>query len=476
MSYISPEFAFLAVLFFPLYWALSRWHRWQQLLLLLSSYGLYASWSWSMACLLALYSLALWLLGMGLQTAAQAYRKHLLTVGLVAVTVFLVAAKYFNYLTELLAPLMGWLGWVHAPLQAQWAVPVGVSFFTFQAVTYLVSVYRGHLLAQSLPRVMLYLSFWPTLFAGPIFRAESFFAQLAPASWTGQPLQGARAIYLILLGLAQKLVLASWLATQFVDPVFKYPDSQAGLSVLCGVVAYTLQILFDFAGYTSVVTGLALLLGFTLPENFRQPYLALNMREFWQRWHISLSSFITHYIYVPLGGNQKGFVRTQINVIVAMLISGLWHGAATAFVVWGLLHALAIVWLNVREKYRMPALPPSWAHVLTFLFVVMTWVFFRCASGGGDAGDALQVFRSLWQGGGATWWIPVPQIMPVLGLLFLTIAIFPLSRHAQALEGWVCQQLTSLPFWAVTGCMVMSVWGSIALGPSGVPSFIYYQF
>jgi hypothetical protein len=184
------------------------------------------------------------------------------------------------------------------------------------------------------------------LFAGPIWRAEHFFAQTdrqRPARRVGSPRQGWLALYLIVLGLVQKVVLASWLSAQVVDPVYKSPDQFASVSLGAAMLGYSLQIFLDFAGYTLIVTGLALLLGYRLPVNFRQPYLARNLSDFWTRWHVSLSSFIRDYIYIHLGGNLLGWGRTQLNVLSGMLISGLWHGANWTFVVWGLLHGLGVV-------------------------------------------------------------------------------------------------------------------------------------
>jgi alginate O-acetyltransferase complex protein AlgI len=201
-----------------------------------------------------------------------------------------------------------------------------------------------------------------------------------PARRVGSPRQGWLALYLIALGLVQKVVLASWLSAQVVDPVYKFPDQYASVSLAAAMLGYSMQIFLDFAGYTLIVTGLALLLGYRLPVNFRQPYLARNLSDFWTRWHVSLSSFIRDYIYIPLGGNRLGWGRTQLNVLSGMLISGLWHGANWTFVVWGLLHGLGVVVQNMAKRWGMPAWPRWAAQILTFVFVSVAWVFFRADS------------------------------------------------------------------------------------------------
>jgi len=219
--------------------------------------------------------------------------------------------------------------------------------------------------------------------AHPVCRSDPagrvLFAQ-EDSDQPGQPQQVGRALYWIGLGLFQKMVLASWLAEKVVDPVFKWPEQFAGGAVAAAMLGYSLQIFLDFGGYTLIVSGLALLLGYTLPVNFRQPYLALNVQDFWTRWHVSLSSFIRDYIYIPLGGNRDGWGRTQVNVVLGMLISGLWHGASWTFVVWGLLHGLAVVAYNLGKACGLKPWPRGLAMVGTFVFVTLAWVFFRADS------------------------------------------------------------------------------------------------
>jgi alginate O-acetyltransferase complex protein AlgI len=473
MSFVSPEFALLALVFFPLYWALAAWPRWQQRFLTLSGCALYATWAPMFALVLLAYSLCIWGLGRWIAAPPQdanpsAQQQRLaLSVGLVLCVLFLGLVKYYEFVRDSLAALLP-LGSGLPTLDL--VAPVGVSFFTFQAITYLVSLKGEATYSRTPGEVLLFLGFWPTLFAGPILRATDFFAQL-DAGRTGRPRQPWRALYLILLGVTQKMVLASWLAQTFVDAVFGYPQQHSAPEVLAAMLGYTLQILLDFGGYTLIVTGLGLLLGFELPANFRQPYLARNLPAFWQRWHISLSSFIRDYIYIPLGGSRLGWGRTQCNVVLAMLISGAWHGANWTFLLWGLLHGLGVLAFNLGQRLGLRPLPAWLAHSLTFGFVMLAWLFFRAQSWE----QALGLLAQLSQLGQFSTWRVAPDL-PWLRLLALTVLVLSLSRHALSLERWAVQSLQALRPARAAALLGLWLWAVIALGPEGVPSFIYYRF
>jgi D-alanyl-lipoteichoic acid acyltransferase DltB (MBOAT superfamily) len=378
---------------------------------------------------------------------------------------------YFKYAEFLRASVMAVLnGLGFHPALPVWDVvaPVGISFLTFQAITYLVMVAREPSRVRPLPQVLLFLCFWPTLFAGPILRAERFFAQL-DSGVPGRPREALVALYLMVLGAAQKLVLATWLADTWVDPVFKAPEQYGGLALIAAMVGYTLQIMLDFGGYTLIVTGLALLLGFELPVNFRQPYLARNLQDFWTRWHVSLSSFIRDYIYIPMGGNRLGFARTQANVLFGMVLSGVWHGPNWTFVVWGLLHGLGVVVVNLYKRAQGPVMPAWFSQTLTLLFVAVAWVFFRAES----LEAACSMLFGVVANAHAFWQVP-PGAM--LTLLILVTVFLSLSRHAQALQARVVTRLQASPVWAVGAVLSLCIFGVMALGPSGVPGFIYYRF
>jgi D-alanyl-lipoteichoic acid acyltransferase DltB (MBOAT superfamily) len=218
-----------------------------------------------------------------------------------------------------------------------------------------------------------------------------------------------------------------------------------------------------------IVTGLARLLGYVLPLNFRQPYLARNLQDFWTRWHISLSSFIRDYIYIPMGGNQRGFARTQWHVLAGMLISGVWHGPSWTFVIWGALHGLGVVTFNIYKRAQCPQWPTFWAQALTFMFVTLAWVFFRADTGAG----ALTLLQGLMHNPLGFW----PEDLSRFATLFaFTVLYFLLCSHAKWWESRVVGWMASVPAAEVTFMLMVLCYGLIAWGPSGVPGFIYYRF
>ncbi len=470
MSFVSPEFALLCLLFLPIYWFLAEYPRAQRGLLIASAYGLYATWVPVFALVLGAYSTIVWGLGRWIERTGPA--RLPLVLGLWLAGSFLFFFKYYEFVRETFQVLLQCTGFVSLLPVLDGVTPVGVSFFTFQAVSYLVMVGRAPASARSWPDVLLFLSFWPTLFAGPIWRSEHFFAQTDeqnPARRVGRPRQAWLALYLITLGLVQKVVLASWLSAQVVDPVYKSPDHYASASLAAAMLGYSFQIFLDFAGYTLIVTGLALLLGYRLPVNFRQPYLARNLSDFWTRWHVSLSSFIRDYIYIPMGGNRLGWGRTQLNVLSGMLISGLWHGANWTFVVWGLLHGFGVVVLNTAKRLGMPVWPRWAAQILTFVFVSVAWVFFRAES----VPQALHMLQGLWNSPAGFW---LPEQLPWWGLLAMVALVWGLSPRAMWWERqsvlWLARLGPRLGGFLLALLLSVVLYGA----PEGVPAFIYFRF
>lgn len=470
MSFVSPEFGFLCLLFLPIYWSLASLPRLQRGFLVAGAYALYASWAPSFALFLGAYSAIIWGFGRWMGCAVSVRLPWVLGLWLAGSNLFFF--KYYEFFRETFQVFLQHTGWVSLLPVLDWVAPVGLSFLTFQAVSYLVMVGRRPVLVRSLPDVLLFLSFWPTLFAGPIWRAEYFFAQTdesSPTRCVGRPRQAGLALYLMALGLVQKVVLASWLSAQVVDPVFKSPDQYASVSLAMAMLGYSLQIFLDFAGYTLIVTGLALLLGYRLPVNFRQPYLAGNLSDFWTRWHVSLSSFIRDYIYIPMGGNRRGWARTQLNVLAAMLVSGLWHGANWTFLVWGLLHGLGVVVQNAAKRWGMPMWPRWFAQALTFVFVSFAWVFFRADS----VPQALHMLQSLWHSPAGFW---QAEPLPWWGVVAIALAVFGLSPWALYFQRKISIGLDRLgPGWvSVLGVLLLSA--VLYAAPDGVPGFIYYRF
>ena len=287
-------------------------------------------------------------------------------------------------------------------------LPVGISFFTFQSMSYTIDIYRGGLKpVKSFSHYLLFVSFFPQLVAGPIVRARDLLPQLLSRPSVSPEMSG-RGLYLICLGLFKKIAVADYLAINLVDRVFTTPEGYSALESLLGVYGYALQIYCDFSGYSDIAIGSALLLGFSFPDNFATPYQSKNLQEFWRRWHISLSSWLRDYLYISLGGNRNGAVRTYINLMLTMLLGGLWHGAGWNFIIWGLMHggALALhrLWherAHEVEWYQRVKDTTGW-HVVslltTFHYVCLAWIFFRAPT----LGEATRVIGHLFEGGVST--------------------------------------------------------------------------
>ncbi|MBX2843812.1 MAG: MBOAT family protein [Flammeovirgaceae bacterium] len=261
-------------------------------------------------------------------------------------------------------------------------LPVGISFYTFQTISYSVDIYRKKLEpVKSLVDFAFYVSFFPQLVAGPIVRASDFVPQIYKEYKLSKDEFG-RAVFLILNGLVKKIFVSDYVSVNYVDRIFANPDSFSGFENLMAVYGYSIQIYCDFSGYTDIAIGVALLLGFRLPLNFNSPYKATNITDFWRRWHISLSSWLRDYLYISLGGNRKGQIRTYVNLLITMFLGGLWHGAHLRFLVWGALHGLALalhkMWMEVFKPVKNESyISKLIAGFITFHFVAFCWIYFR---------------------------------------------------------------------------------------------------
>ena len=283
--------------------------------------------------------------------------------------------KYTNFFLEIIRDLTSTN---FSPLSI--VLPIGISFYTFQAISYTADVYKRRFTNDvTLLEYTFYLTFFPLLMAGPITRAETLIPQIKDRHHISDT-QVYTGLWLIMVGLAKKALIADYIA-QYNNWIFESPDSYSGFENLMGAVGYTLQIYCDFSGYSDISIGLAALIGINLKDNFRYPYQSLNLQEFWHRWHISLSTWFRDYVYIPLGGNRKGKVRTYVNNFVTMLVAGLWHGASWMFVIWGALHGAGLVvhkfckqWLDTIPN-NLPVRVVSWTA--TYIYVMLAWIFFR---------------------------------------------------------------------------------------------------
>jgi alginate O-acetyltransferase complex protein AlgI len=380
--------------------------------------------------------------------------------------------KYFGFFVGSFNNLMQDIGLTtRAPL-IEVLIPVGISFFTFQAISYVVDVYRRSLRPGPLLSFAVYLAFFPHLVAGPIVRASEFLPQLArPRTLTND--DASRAALLIARGLFKKVVISSFLATAIVDPVFGAPQQHSSAEILAATFGYAVQIYADFSGYTDMAIGIALLLGIRFPQNFDRPYAATSLQDFWHRWHITLSRWLRDYLYIPLGGNRRGRLRTYVNLMLTMVLGGLWHGAAWTFVIWGFFHGVGLAvdravqglagghQLGTVMRGSLRWLPP----LLTFLFVCVGWVFFRADS----VETALTLLhRSL------TAWGSAPLVTP--GLVVVIAAAIAVQYLPSGLEHRLETAAARVPLVAQGAALGLFIAFTFALGPTGVAPFIYYQF
>ena len=389
MSLTSGKYMiFLAAVFFA-YWLLATRRRVPVLFLLLASYYFYALWSPKFLALVFLISTVDFLTARAISATDRAgRRKLLLAVSACTDIGALFVFKYFNFFSSSLAEALNRFGWQASPVLLKVIWPLGLSFLTFRSLSYVIDVYRRQM--QATRRYIDYLafvSFFPVIVAGPVVRAKELLPQFRERPALSSE-DGTQAIFLILLGLVKKVAIADYLANNLVGRVFDQPQLYSSVETLAAIYGYALQIYCDFSGYSDIAIGSALLLGFRLPVNFNSPYRALNLPDFWKRWHITLSNWLTDYVYFSIGGLRKRPFNMYRNVVLTMLIGGLWHGAAWTFVVWGGMHGVGLAlnrwWENRRRKLRRTARSEWWMKALcvfaTFHFVCLTWVFFRAAS------------------------------------------------------------------------------------------------
>lgn len=380
----AVRFLVFAIALGALFWAL-RYRRLRLLFLVGASYVFYAHWNWRFLFLIWGSSTVDWLLGRAIGNSQDPHRRRMWLLGTVAVNLGILGFfKYYNFGVDSARWMLAELG-VRVPESTlRIALPVGISFFTFESMSYVIDVYRNKIRPhESYLEYLGFVAFFPHLVAGPIIRPRDLLPQLGgPPRFDSK--EASDGLYLIATGLLKKVAIGDTLAVQFIDRVFDAPLRYSGLENYLAVVAYALQIYCDFSGYTDIAIGSAQLLGIRFPINFNAPYQATNIADFWHRWHISLSTWLRDYLYVPLGGNRKGPRRTYVNLMLTMLLGGLWHGASWTFVVWGGIHGVALALTRAwerRPRARPPSPPSGWRRALavfgTFHLVCFGWVFFR---------------------------------------------------------------------------------------------------
>ena len=466
----TTTFALFFTLVFAGAWALNSNLTARKLLLLAASYVFYGWWDWRFCFLLLGASLVAWISGLMLTTDRyEPWRKPIVMAACAVLLLILGFFKYYGFFLESLQELLFAIGWGRDLPFLQIILPVGISFFTFQAISYVVDVYRNDVTARRNPLdVLLYISFFPQLVAGPIVRAEDFLPQLERQS----KLTKSSVVFgltLCAFGLFKKMVVANYLATDLVDPVFLDPRSYSALVLLMGVYGYAIQIYCDFSGYSDIAIGTAALLGFQFRKNFDQPYRASSLRDFWRRWHMSLSSWLRDYLYIPLGGSKGGNVKTYRNLFATMFLGGLWHGAAWNFVIWGCLHggwlALERAFLARRESATRVAWHTFLGWLITFHIVCLGWVFFR-ASNLDVAFDILAGVSSL-----------TLDREGLTGLVVVLIAVSMIFQFTPAdLVSRIVKVLGRWPVLVAGIIFIVFVLVTLWFAPPGTAPFIYFQF
>ncbi len=471
MNFLSFDFLAVFACFLLLYWLPFHVRYTRNLLLTCASYAFVTLFDIRFALILAGYTLFIYLLANhGTRRLRPALVYGLLTTAIIGL---FITFKHYGFFRDSIQQLLNSAGLMLDLPVLGLLLPIGLSYYSFHSVSYVVDCQNNPDARASFPDVVLYLAFFPSLVAGPINRASHFMPQIQTPDRT--LLEPRRALLLVALAMLKLFLFSAWLSDYRVNPAFADIQGHTAAELLVAIYAYAWTIYCNFSGYTDLVTGIALLLGFRLPVNFNAPYLATNLKEFWGRWHISLSSFIRDYVYIPLGGGRRGPWRTSIHVMLAMLLSGLWHGAAMTFLVWGALHGLGVVLLNLKQRlwpaaqYQQTAvqsLENGLSRLLCFHFICLTWVFFRSDS----LEQAGQLLARLADGGERASW---QQQWPALLAAAAVFLLYPLLvRWKNQLE-----QSSESIRWALypVGLSLLLIIVFV-LAPPGMPNFIYAAF
>jgi alginate O-acetyltransferase complex protein AlgI len=469
MIFTEFRFFFFFLIAFSVYWLLQS-NTPRKIWLWICSYVFYAAWDWRFLSLLVVSTVIDYTAGVMLSRPGvpQPRRKMWLIVSLVSNLGLLGFFKYFNFFTESAAQFLDFLGLPVGHQTLNILLPAGISFYTFQTMSYTIDVYWGQLKAANFLDFGLFVSFFPQLVAGPIVRAADFLPQLTQIRrFADVDVRGS--LILFLIGYIKKACIADNLAP-FVDQYFTNPTAYNSFSAWTGVIAYAVQIYGDFSGYSDMAIASAGLLGYKFCTNFNFPYLASSVTDFWRRWHMSLSTWLKDYLYIPLGGNRGTKLFTYRNLMITMLLGGLWHGAAWNFIIWGGLHGAALVvhkeWSNLAKRWPLlQSISASLGPVLTFYFVCCTWIFFRAK----DFDTAFTVLKSfvLMNSQG-------DQSLPVM--LAIVLAALAVCQWMAAKSGFTVPKLMQLPmpvFASSYGCILA---GAFAMASTSYVPFIYFRF
>ncbi|SEM90552.1 D-alanyl-lipoteichoic acid acyltransferase DltB, MBOAT superfamily [bacterium A37T11] len=472
----SGIFLFIFFGFISVYALLSKTHHAKFLFVVLFSLYFYYKSSGFYFLLLIFSTVVDYNLGKWMhQSENQGKRRFLLVFSIVLNLGILLYFKYTNFILQTYDDVMG----RHFE-RMDIFLPIGISFFTFQSLSYSIDIYRKQL--EPAPHILNYaffVSFFPFLVAGPIVRASYFLPQLQKPTFVSKEMLG-RGIFLIVCGLLKKAVIADYISINFVDRIFDNPSLYSGLENLFGLYGYALQIYCDFSGYSDMAIGIALLLGFQFPDhyNFNAPYRSLNITEFWRRWHISLSTWLRDYLYISLGGNRKGKFRAYLNQFITMVLGGLWHGASLRFLLWGAMHGLALainkIWLTITKQKAVGGRSSLMGTVLgwfiTFHFVCFCWIFFR-ADNMETAGKMLhQIFHQFHP---QLFFEFVKGYQVVVALMALG---YLLHFVPDTMETATQRAVIRMPLLGKALLLVLTIVWVIQMKSSEIQPFIYFQF
>lgn len=406
MLFNSLQFLLFFIAVTCLYFAMPHRARWA--LLLTASCVFYIAFIPRYLFILAFTIIIDYIAGIQIEKSSGKKRRLYLILSLIANIGILAVFKYYNFFNNNITDMLHWLGMENHIPYLKILLPVGLSFHTFQAMSYTIEVYRGnHKAERHFGIYALYVMFYPQLVAGPIERPQNILHQFhEKKEWNYEQFKSG--IMLILWGLFKKVVIADRLAL-IVNSIYNNPEHQTVTGILIAVFFFSFQIYCDFSGYSDIAIGTARVMGFRLMENFRTPYFARSIAEFWKRWHISLSSWFRDYLYIPLGGNKVSQMRLYGNIFLVFLISGLWHGASWGFIIWGALHGFFQVTGLLRKKYlpNLPKLPAFLDTAIVFLLVSFAWVFFRVPTLSG----AVHIFQELFSGNMSLKGISINEII-----------------------------------------------------------------
>lgn len=457
MTYFSLEFSVLMIVFFALYWLFGANYKIQNVLILAFSYLIYTLMNPYFSLVLIAYTFFVHYFALLIFARRKRY---IFATCITFVILNLCFFKYFPSIKDSLDRILAFLGFEF--LDVDIIFPVGISFYTFSSITYLVDVYRRQKL-ESFVGLATFLSFFPTLLLGPIMRSEFFFEQ---ARKKREFKYADLIIVLLIFGIVKKVLIANYLEL-YSRAILSDPSSYNFVELLGAIYAYAVQIYCDFSGYVDLVSAFALMLGFTLPLNFNMPYLAKNLKDFWERWHISLSTFIRDYIYIPLGGSRRGGFRTGLNILIAFVLSGIWHGNTINFLIWGLLHGLGVILTHLGSltSFGLGKIPVL-GRLVTFQFVCFAWIFFYYKS----IEEAFAYIGACYEN-----FLLIPQheeiyILAAFAVLFVVYPLFVNFRE-------YCVKILSLtplllkPF--IISFILLLIFTFM---PSGIPEFIYSSF